>query len=60
MGMKKHSSYHNREHCIPFELNLIVPNKATSDAIEEGRRIARDKSVPGYSNINDLKEALES
>ena len=49
-----------RENGFPFELTLNVPNKTTADAIEEGRRIARDKSVPGYSNMNDLKEALES
>lgn len=41
---------------IPFEIRK--PNKITLDAIEEGRRLAQDKNVIGYSNINDLKAAL--
>ena len=48
-----------RENGIPFELKLDVPNEITAAAIEEGRRIARDKSVKGYTNIEELKEALE-
>ena len=31
----------------------------TMKAVEEGRRIARDSSVQGYSDIEDLKKALE-
>ncbi len=34
-----------REHGIPFSLKLDVPNEVTAAAIEEGRRIASDKSV---------------
>ena len=41
---------------IPFEIRR--PNKVTLEAIEEGRRLAADDSVPGYSNVNDLKAAL--
>lgn len=48
-----------RENGIPFELKLNVPNDTTLAAIEEGRRIARDPSVRGYTNIEDLKAALE-
>ena len=48
-----------REHGIPFALKLDVPNDVTVVAIEEGRRIASDKSVKGYTNIEDLKAALE-
>ncbi len=48
-----------REHGIPFALKLDVPNDVTVAAIEEGRRIASDKSVKGYTNIEDLKAALE-
>ena len=48
-----------REHGIPFPLKLDVPNDLTAAAIEEGRRIAYDNSVEGYSNIEDLKAALE-
>ncbi|MBQ9047030.1 MAG: type II toxin-antitoxin system RelB/DinJ family antitoxin [Solobacterium sp.] len=48
-----------RENGIPFELKLDVPNKTTAAAIEEGRRIASDSSVKGYTNMEDLKAALE-
>ena len=48
-----------RENGIPFTLKLDVPNEVTAAAIEEGRRIAADNSVKGYTNINDLKTALE-
>ena len=48
-----------REHGIPFSLKLDVPNEMTVAAIEEGRRIASDSSVKGYSNMNDLRAALE-
>ncbi|MGP1459191.1 MAG: type II toxin-antitoxin system RelB/DinJ family antitoxin [Treponema sp.] len=48
-----------RENGIPFDLKLQLPNKLTASAIEEGRKIAYDDTVTGYSNINDLKKALE-
>ncbi len=48
-----------RENGIPFELKLDMPNSVTVAAIEEGRRIAYDKKHKGYSNMEDLKEALE-
>ena len=48
-----------REHGIPFSLKLDIPNEATVNAIEEGRRIASDKSVESYSNIDELKAALD-
>ena len=48
-----------REHGIPFAIKLDVPNEVTAAAIEEGRRIAADKSVKGYSNMDDLKAALD-
>ncbi|MBQ8692482.1 MAG: type II toxin-antitoxin system RelB/DinJ family antitoxin [Synergistaceae bacterium] len=47
-----------REHTIPFEFEAYIPNSVTASAIEEGRRIARDKSIKGYSTIKDLKAAL--
>ncbi|MBW9212913.1 MULTISPECIES: type II toxin-antitoxin system RelB/DinJ family antitoxin [Terrabacteria group] len=49
-----------RENGIPFNLKLEIPNNTTIKAIEEGRNIARDSSVKGYSNIDDLREALEA
>lgn len=49
-----------RENGIPFNLKLEIPNNTTITAIEEGRNIAGDNSVKGYSNIDDLREALEA
>ena len=49
-----------REHGLPFPLKLEVPNATTAAAIEEGRHIASDSSVKGYSSIEALKAALEA
>ena len=50
-----------REHGLPFPLKLEVPHNATTAAaIEEGRRIASDSSVKGYSSMEALKAALEA
>ena len=49
-----------RANGLPFTLQLDIPNDETVAAIEEGRRIARDKNVKGYKNIKDLRAALES
>ncbi len=43
---------------IPFEVTTRVPNSVTAEAIEEGRRIARDKSVPAYNSVEELKAAM--
>ena len=48
-----------REHGIPFELKLDVPNDTTVAAIEEGRKIMSDPAAPRYSSMADLKAALE-
>lgn len=48
-----------RENGIPFPLKLEIPNDITTSAIEEGRKIAYDDSVKGYSDMDDLKKALE-
>lgn len=47
-----------RENGIPFALKLNVPNDVTVSSIEEGKMIAYDKTVKGYTNIEDLKAAL--
>jgi len=49
-----------RENGIPFALKLDVPNQITKVAIEEGRRIASDKDIKGYSDMDELKAALEA
>lgn len=43
---------------IPFEIKGNTPNQATVKAIEESVRLAND-NTKGYSNIEDLKKALE-
>lgn len=43
-----------REHGIPFELKLDVPNETTVAAIEEGRKIVADPAAPRYSSIDAL------
>ena len=48
-----------RENGIPFSLKLDVPNDVTADAIKEGRELAYDKSVKGYTSMDDLKAALD-
>lgn len=48
-----------REHGIPFELKLDVPNETTVAAIEEGRKIVADPAAPRYSSIDALKAALD-
>ena len=46
-----------REHGIPFELKLEVPNDTTATAIEEGRKMMKDPSAPRYSSMDALKAA---
>lgn len=48
-----------REHGIPSELKLEVPNEITAEAIGEDRKLMADPSAPRYSSMDELKEALE-
>ena len=48
-----------REHGIPFELKLDVPNATTIAAIEESKKLLSDSTAPRYSSIEDLKAVLE-
>ena len=48
-----------REHGIPFELKLDVPNEKTAAAIAEGKRLLADPSTPRYSSMDALKAALD-
>ena len=43
-----------RENGIPFELKLNVPNDVTAAAIEEGRKLAYDKTASGYISARIL------
>ena len=47
-----------RENGIPFDLKLNVPNDTTAAAIEEGRKLAYDKTAQGYTDMDSLKAAL--
>lgn len=48
-----------REHGIPFELKLDVPNEVTAAAIAEGRKLLEDPSAPRYASMDALKAALD-
>ena len=48
-----------REHGIPFELKLDVPNETTAATIAEGRKLMDDPSAPRYSSMDELKAAPE-
>ena len=48
-----------REHGIPFELKLDVPNETTAAAIEEGRKLMADPDAPRYASMDELKAALD-
>lgn len=44
------------------EINELenIPNEETIKAIEEGRKMLKDPNTPKYSNMEDLKKALEA
>ncbi len=48
-----------REKGLPFDLKLNELSEETVEAIEEGRKIARDNDIKAYKNIVDLRKALE-
>lgn len=43
-----------REGRIPFDISLNQPNKETIAAMMEAERIAKNTSVKGYTNLDDL------
>lgn len=43
-----------REGRIPFKISLNRPNKETIEAMLEAERIAKDPSVKGYDNMEEL------
>ncbi len=47
-----------RENGLPFDMRVATPNAETIAAIEEGRKIAHDPNVKGYTSIEELKAAL--
>lgn len=47
-----------REGGIPFEISLNQPSRETVAAMLEAERIAKDPSVKGYTNMDELFEEL--
>lgn len=43
-----------RDGKIPFEISLNQPNKETIAAMLEAERIAKDPSVKGYNDLDEL------
>ena len=43
-----------REGGIPFEISINQPNKETIAAMLEAERIAKDTSVKGYNDLDEL------
>ena len=43
-----------REGRIPFDISLNQPNRETIAAMLEAEMIAKDRSVKGYSDLNEL------
>lgn len=48
-----------REGRIPFDISLNQPNRETVAAMLEAERIAKDQSVKGYSDLNELFKELK-
>ena len=44
---------------IPFRVEMPRYTQRTLDAMDEARRISRDPDVRGYTNMDDLRKALE-
>ena len=49
-----------REGRIPFDISLNPPNKETISAMLEAERIAKDPSVKGYNDLDELFADLEA
>lgn len=44
---------------LPFAVEMPQYNKRTLDAMAEARRISKDPEIRGYTNMDDLRTALE-
>ena len=49
-----------REGRIPFDISLNQPNKETVAAMLEAERIAKDPSVKGYTNLDEMFAELKA
>lgn len=48
-----------RKKGLPLELQLENTNETTLQAIKEGKKIAKDDKIQGYTDIKELRKALE-
>ena len=44
---------------IPFNIELPQYNQKTLEAMAEAKRISHDPNIKGYTNMEELKKALE-
>ncbi len=44
---------------LPFSVELPRYSQRTLETMDEARRISRDPDVKGYTNMDDLRKALE-
>lgn len=44
---------------LPFRVEMPRYTQRTLNAMDEARRISRDPDVRGYTNMDDLRKALE-
>ena len=44
---------------LPFSVEMPRYSQRTLDAMDEARPISRDPDVKGYTNMDDLRKALE-
>ena len=44
---------------LPFRVEMPRYTQRTLDAMDEARSISRDPDVRGYTNMDDLRKALE-
>lgn len=49
-----------REGRIPFDISLNQPNRETLAALMEAERIAKDPSVKGYTDLDELFDDLKA
>ena len=49
-----------REGRIPFDISLNQPNKETIAAMLEAERIAKDSTIDGYKNVDELFADLDA
>ena len=49
-----------RERGIPFRISECTPNRETVSALLEAERIAKDPSIKGYNNIEELFADLDA